>query len=417
MFDMSTDAALRAAPGPVLVTALAGLEVDRLEPQEQVVVLQAWERVLSWATAKQQRVMTAIAGVPDGQDGGDDWGREEVAAALHISGRTAAGRLAVARILEDLPLTSEALATGRIGYWHAVAITDELSAVESDAAAAVELSVLADSYAQTPGALRRSLRRAVATLDPVSRELAHARAVVERRVRTWPEPDGMATLAATLPAADVAICMTALSSLARRSSLDGAATDAPGVDARRADALVALCSQALADPALPRDHRHRPAVGVLIDLPTLLGLADHAGELAGYGPIPAAAARVLAAEGLWHRLVTDPVTGALLDRGQRSYKPSQSLVDYVLARDATCRFPTCAQPASRCDIDHAVPHRTGGATSASNLGLLCRRHHRLKHEGRWRLDRHKDASCTWTSPAGARYRVPAPRWLPQGPEP
>ena len=55
--------------------------------------------------------------------------------------------------------------------------------------------------------------------------------------------------------------------------------------------------------------RGKVAVQVVIDLPALLGLAEHPAELVGYGPLPAPVARALARDATWTRLVTEPVTG------------------------------------------------------------------------------------------------------------
>ena len=138
----------------------------------------------------------------------------------------------------------------------------------------------------------------------------------------------------------------------------------------------------------------------------MLGLAENPGQLAGYGPIPASLARELASDGKWKRFITDPLTGNLLDYGRQSYEPPQALVDFILARDQVCRFPGCRQPGRVSDIDHAISWETGGETSAANMGLLCRRHHRIKtHEG-WSLESHSDGSCTWTTPAGKKIFVP-----------
>ena len=112
--------------------------------------------------------------------------------------------------------------------------------------------------------------------------------------------------------------------------------------------------------------------------------------------------------GAWRRLVTDPVDGRLLDYGRTAYTPPQPLVDFLLARDGTCRFPGCPVPAHRCDIDHAVPFDDGGRTDPANCGPLCRRHHRLKTFTDWQLRRHPDGSVTWISPTGARYDLPPP---------
>ena len=182
-------------------------------------------------------------------------------------------------------------------------------------------------------------------------------------------------------------------------------------DIRRADAFV--FAMRAADAALKSSgtvvtrHNRRPTINVTIDLPTALGLAENPGQLAGYGPIPASIAREIAADGRWKRFVTDPVTGTLLDYGRETYEPPQELQDFLIARDRTCRFPGCRQPAHLADLDHAVPWEEGGTTSAENLGALCRRHHNLKTHGNWKLINQEDGACTWISPTGQKYFVPA----------
>ena len=154
-------------------------------------------------------------------------------------------------------------------------------------------------------------------------------------------------------------------------------------------------------------HRRPTTVNLTIDLPTLLGLAENPGILGGYGAIPASIARELAADGKWRRFITDPLTGNLLDYGREKYEPPQALVDFLMARDRTCRFPGCRQPARLADIDHAQPWEEGGETSIENMGLLCRRHHRMKTHGGWKLESFPDGSCKWFSPAGREYFVAA----------
>ena len=151
----------------------------------------------------------------------------------------------------------------------------------------------------------------------------------------------------------------------------------------------------------------RSTINVIVDLPTLLGLADNPAELSGYGAIPASLARELATSHLWRRFITDPITGELLDVGREKYVPPQGLIDFIKARDKTCRFPGCQRAADFSDIDHAIPWEEGGTTSLANLGLLCRRHHRLKTHGGWKISSNPDGSCTWISPYGKEYFVPA----------
>jgi hypothetical protein len=151
----------------------------------------------------------------------------------------------------------------------------------------------------------------------------------------------------------------------------------------------------------------RADVQVTVPAGTLLGLSDEPGLLAGHGPIPASMARRLAADGVWRRILTDPVGGTVLDVGRRSYAPPAALTEHVIARDRTCRFPGCRQPARRCDLDHTVPYPRGG-TSAGNLAALCRHHHRLKHLGGWTVEQPEPGKLIWTSPTGHRYPTQPP---------
>ena len=178
----------------------------------------------------------------------------------------------------------------------------------------------------------------------------------------------------------------------------------------RADALAQLATNYLAtsEDIAPK-HRRPVTLNLTMDLPTLFGFENNPGQLAGYGPIPASMARELAVDGKWKRFITDPVNGALLDYGRQTYEPPQPLVDFILARDQICRFPGCRQPGRVSDIDHAHSWETGGTTSAQNMGLLCRRHHRMKTHDGWNLVSFSDGGCLWTSPAGQKFPVPARR--------
>ena len=143
-----------------------------------------------------------------------------------------------------------------------------------------------------------------------------------------------------------------------------------------------------------------------MDMATLIGLDEKPAQLVGYGPLPASLARILAADAKWQKFIVDPLTGNLINYGRKVYEPPQALKDFIIARDQTCRFIGCAQPARRCDLDHAVPWEEGGETSPENMGALCRRHHQLKTHGGWKLTSHPDGSCTWVSPRGKEFFVP-----------
>jgi hypothetical protein len=99
----------------------------------------------------------------------------------------------------------------------------------------------------------------------------------------------------------------------------------------------------------------RPVVRVTVPASALLGLDDAPGHLAGFGPIPADTARLIAQDATWQRLLTDPVTGILTDYSTTTYQPGKVLRAAVQARDETCMFLTCDTPANWDDLDHIVP--------------------------------------------------------------
>jgi hypothetical protein len=86
-----------------------------------------------------------------------------------------------------------------------------------------------------------------------------------------------------------------------------------------------------------------------------------------------------------------------------AYQPPPRIKEYVAARDQTCRFPPCRQPAWRGDLDHTIPHDAGGRTCHCNLGGVCRTHHRLKRHLRWRLVQAAPGTFIWTTATGRTY--------------
>jgi hypothetical protein len=317
----------------------------------------------------------------------------------------------------------------------------------------VEQTALAHAEFHTPGQVASKVKTTIAKLAPEEFEEIVDRARDSRRVTCYPEADGMATVIAILPAEDAQTVMKSIEAYILKRNNDDANQSANitelllqvnnvnnsdlsdpiiqlkiaelqaqlvatsdwsllSADMKRADALTAIASQALAsiaDDVLP--HRRPITISVAIDLPTLLGLAENPGQLAGYGAIPASVARRLAADGNWQRFVSDPTTGNLLDFGREKYTPPQELVDYLLARDRVCRFPGCRRTGQSSDIDHAQSWESGGETNPANLGLLCRRHHRMKTHGGWSLESNPDGSCLWKSPKGKTFFVPSRPFL------
>ena len=494
--DLQLSQLLSQRPGIETLTQLVEIHPYELSPSGRIDYLAALEKQNGWLQALMQTAFVAIANdqresLEYGESGVDDEEREEIAAALRLSPATAQAKMDTARILvNQLPATCAALASGEISVAHATVIARESApllrgGIDREVIAQIEKSAIANAEFHTPAQVANKIRTAVSRALPTECEESFARAHELRKVSCYPERDGMATVIALLSAPDAQSVLIAIerhlqrkdrealqssssrnsiatqnstssqtsvttqnssvttqnssvtiqNSLSRGTDLANSA-EIPNpwrVDNRRADAFVEIINEFLTSDVLDQTATDQTAtdqtdltnrnlskqkqiknlgrkpvtINVTIDLPTLLNMAENPGQLSGYGPIPASLARELAADGNWKRFITDPTSGELLDIGRKSYRPSQHLVDFLIARDRTCRFPGCRYPAHRSDIDHVTPWDDGGKTTPENLGSLCRRHHRLKTHGGWKVTSASDGSCEWISPNGKHYLVPS----------
>jgi hypothetical protein len=345
---------------------------------------------------------------------------------LKISADYALVKLRTATALTRFPATLDLLRRGEISPLHARILTEATVHLDDATAGKVEAAVLDRATSQTPGLFRRSLNRAVARLAPRQAEDEHRAAKAGRDVRSRPVPDAMGHLEAVITAEDIAAVMEVLNTAAQRAI---AAGDPRTPGQLRADTLVDRILGRTPNPTgpgsgggcgcgcpnHPTDTLGRGGGGrgggahvqVTLALSTLTGLDDQPGELAGYGPIPASMARDIAArpDSVWHRLVTDD-HGRLLDYGRTTYRPPAALADHVRAFDQRCVFPGCTRRAQDCDLDHLTSWFDGGQTNPDNLAAECPRHHQMKHEHGWSVERLPDGTVRWTSPTGHHYHRP-----------
>jgi hypothetical protein len=147
---------------------------------------------------------------------------------------------------------------------------------------------------------------------------------------------------------------------------------------RRVDALGEICRGWLDRSDRATVAGERPHVTVTVGLEALKGRGP--AELDHAGPIPPQLARRLACDATVARVVLGPRSEPL-DIGRRTPVVPSAMRRAVIARDGRCRFPGCDRPHTWCDAHHVVHWADGGATSVSNLVLLCRRHHRAVHDG------------------------------------
>jgi hypothetical protein len=303
-------------------------------------------------------------------------------------------------LLRAAPRVWAAFRDGGISAPNARALADRVADVpesrwrELDEAA---LTIAGLAPARFAGRLRTVVER-LAT-EPLA--VRHRRAAERRRVCVDPDRDGMAWLGFSVPDEAAARVMARLNEEARRlSSLPG--------ETRTRDQLRADIAVDLLTTGPGGESAVRATVLVTVPVLTLLGCSDEPATLDGVTPIDAQRARQIAAEApSFHRILTHPVSSAVLDLDRTSYRVPADLRRAVQAQHPRCVFAGCGRRARDSDLDHSDDWADGGVTSFANLAPLCRHHHRLKHVTRWRY-RRVERAFEWTSPTGAVHRSDDP---------
>jgi hypothetical protein len=419
---------------------------------DSVAVLCARARDVSVACA---RLLEAIVAVADDARPGYD--ADEVAFALAWTQSAARSQVEFGRYLTRvLPDVFAALGTGAIDVRRAWVFCDALALVEDPVAAAIAAGVLPVAGELTTSQLRERLRRAVLKADPDAAGRT-AKSVADRHVACQADREGTASLLGVrLPAARATAAFERVDAFARGRKHGG---DGRTMDQLRADTFLDL----LEGVGIGSSPVHRSGVVELtVPWTTATGATNDPGVLAGYGPVDADTARDIIAGAVtrlatasshgtgmrWRDTLTDdsgrllntmrlstlgwaarPKARVATDRGladapdARSVPaaqapaedrptrrtPGSALATWIAARDRTCRAPGCRVPARAADIDHTIDHSDGGPTTHDNLAIVCRHHHRLKHEGGWRVAQPEPGMLVWTSPGGREYsRKPDP---------
>ena len=118
---------------------------------------------------------------------------------------------------------------------------------------------------------------------------------------------------------------------------------------------------------------------------TLKALAGAAGgEMEFSLPLPSATVQRLACDSSVMRVLFE-ADSLPVDVGRSRRLVDGGLRKALAVRDKHCQWPGCERPASWCDGHHLVHWVDGGETNLENTVLLCKRHHRMVHEGGWKL--------------------------------
>ena len=325
----------------------------------------------------------------------------EIRAALRLTRRAADHHLDLALALRDrLPAVLAALKAGDIDQRRATVIVDGTIHLPDDTARLVADQILPRAGQLTTGQLRQRLRKLAIETDPDTANARYEQAIEQRRVELEPTDDATADLMILDAPPDRAA--------AARRHIDRIARSLRSPDETRS------IDQLRADIALDLLTGHTPtfnnsksqdrgSVHLTVDLTTLTELDNHAGHLAGYGPVIADLARQTARRqerSTWQWTVTDPNSGQPIATGVTRRRPTAQQHRNITTTNPTCIFPGCRMPAIDCDIDHRTAWADDGPTIEDNLAPLCRHDHRLKHEYGWHLERLDNADHHWTSPLG-----------------
>src|SRR5699024_10256826 len=371
-----------------LLDQLHQMDLDAADEATLVEIVAAANRLAASATAVMNRAagvlaerdplnspeLAAHSATPDGEDpNAGCTAADELAPRLRWTRRATRDLTRRGQALSTyLMNTGDALSSGLIDSVRANALVDALQDVAWQVAMAVEDEVLPRAPYRTAGQIRQDVAKAIIAVDPIeAQHRAEARRRKRRVGRPRALPDETAAMTIEGPAADVLGLDVALDSAARAAKAEG---DTRSLEQLRFDLLAAEGSAALArgswttgDGALPLASigGRRPEVRVVVPLDQLLPQARQSDQdgtvspdrahgqpnagtegdaeparatgpsgalavprLTGYGPITPTTARALAAGGTWRRLVTDPLSGQLLDLGHTRYRPSTALADH-----------------------------------------------------------------------------------------
>lgn len=404
MFDTTLE-------GAALVAALVEVDTTNLSRDQRLEVALAWGRAESWCTASKAAALASFAAMPSGADPMAGRSESQFAEEYACAARLSKGQAAF-DIDEALTLTGplvgllRPLERGSISQRHARKIagvlTPLMAAIEDPIADPALVEKYRDSLRYLVGQLKdyaadhtpaETRARGLAWLIrevPEVAEISRHRARLERRVEHVAEENAMGSFWIYGPIDQTMRAWKALDQAARADEANAAPDDLRTVDHHRLDLALHLLQGALlgARPVEETPRARIPSIqcSLTIDLTTFLGLKDDPAILEGVA-ISAPYARELLADADFRRVILHPITGELLDRSPRTYRPPGDLAAFVRSRDPVCIVPRCARPSYRCDLDHRESYNhqhpdRGGATTRAGLSPLCRHHHLLKtHEG------------------------------------
>jgi hypothetical protein len=338
----------------------------------------------------------------DDRGGWAEWGVKSCAHWLSwrcsLSLGAAREQVRVAHRLRELPAIRDAFSRGQLSFCKVRALTRA-------ATPATEAGLLEIARHATGAQLEKLVRCYSKCL---SATLGAAQRAHELRYLKWSwNEDGSLRLEGRLPADDAALVINALDAL-QESHEEGDEYVASPVAARRADALVAMArgsAAAAGAGASTNSSGPTPEIVVHVDAATLASddVVERS-ELADGPTLPPETVRRLGCDAAVVRIVERD--GQPLTVGRRTRTVPPALRRALRSRDDGCQFPGCTH--QHFLHAHHIQHwARGGPTTLENLVQLCSYHHRLVHEGGFRVERSGQGAVRFRRPDG-RTIAPAP---------
>jgi hypothetical protein len=303
--------------------------------------------------------------------------------------------IGAANALQSLPATARAIETGTLGI-------DKALELCRFATPERERELIPWASEATCAGVRRRGDLEVRAARGETEELERSRSL-----RYWYEDGGRRFgLEARMPSAQGAVVAKALERAVDQIPTMPAELDGASIDARRADALAAVCSARIAADA----DADRATLVVHASLEALAGGRNV--EVEHGAVLPPEALQRLACDARV-QVVAENAAGDAVSLGRARREPSAAMLRQLRHRDRGCRFPGCGSTAF-ANAHHIVWWSRGGSTDLDNLLLLCGFHHRLVHEHAWTVERAVDGRARWFRPDGSRYRGGPERVGPPG---
>jgi hypothetical protein len=307
---------------------------------------------------------------------------------------TAREKVRVAKVLGTLPKIDDALRGGVISYAKVRALTRV-------ATPANEEQLLEMARYCTGAQLERLCRlfRKVDGVDQWGNPLDDRRLFSREGLE-----NGMVQLKVVLHPDEAEIVMRAIEQV-RRAAMEGVSAEARGQRMMpKADALVSVAESFLAHTDATGSGGQRTQIFVHLDQDPLGADGEVAATLEDGTRVSAETLRRLSCDAGFVGVHHDAGGGVRVGRRTRNVSPS--LRRALLIRDRGCRFPGCPNHLY-VHAHHIVHWVDGGATTADNLVLLCSTHHRLLHEGGFRIEGGRDGDVRFLNRQG-KIIQPAP---------